>query len=105
MRGPCHHLFKVNSFSTFKQSGETSKAIVQGPLSGVFGIAVKGFFTPEAKADAGTEEERFGMRRVLDVDLGRRWASPSSKAQPKRWQRVPIISKTGPDCTLRLHED
>ena len=37
----------------------------------MFGIAVKGFFTPEAKADAGTEG-KFGVRRVLDLDVGRR---------------------------------
>ena len=62
-------LLEVNAFPDFKQSGEALKAVVQGLWSGVIGIAVKGFFTPEA---GRAEEEKFRMRKVLDVDLGRR---------------------------------
>lgn len=65
-------LLEVNAFPDFKQSGEELKAVIQGLWNGVVGIAVRGFFTPEADAEGGTEEERFRMRRVLDVDLGRR---------------------------------
>lgn len=65
-------LLEVNAFPDFKQSGEALKAVVQGLWNGVIGIAVRGFFTPEAEAEGGTEEEKFQMRKVLDVDLGRR---------------------------------
>ena len=65
-------LLEINAFPDFKQSGEALKAVVQGLWNGVVGITVRGFFTPEAEAEQGTEEERFQMRRVLDLDLGRR---------------------------------
>lgn len=65
-------LLEVNAFPDFKQSGEALKAVVQGLWTGVVGVAVKGFFVPEAEAKVRIEEERFGMRMVLDVDLGRR---------------------------------
>lgn len=65
-------LLEVNAFPDFKQSGEALKAVVQGLWNGVVGIAVRGFFTPETETERGTEEERFQMRRVLAVDLGRR---------------------------------
>ena len=65
-------LLEVNTFPDFKQSGDALKAVVQGLWNGVVGIAVRGFFTPEAKAEGRSEEEEFRMRKVLDVDLGRR---------------------------------
>ena len=65
-------LLEVNAFPDFKQSGEALKAVVQGLWTGIVGVAVKSFFVPEAEARVRIEEERFGMRRVLDVDLGRR---------------------------------
>ena len=65
-------LLEVNAFPDFKQSGEALKAVVQGLWTGIVGVAVKSFFIPEADAKTRIEEERFGMRRVLDVDLGRR---------------------------------
>ena len=64
-------LLEVNAFPDFKQSGKTLQAVIQGLWNGVVGIAVRGFFAPEAEAE-GETEERFRMRRVLDVDLGRR---------------------------------
>lgn len=65
-------LLEVNAFPDFKQSGEALKAVIEGLWEGVVGIAVKGFFSPESEAERETEEEKFQMRRVLDVDLGRR---------------------------------
>lgn len=65
-------LLEVNAFPDLKQSGEALKAVVQGLWNGVVGVAVKGFFNPGAVTEEEIEEERFGMRRVLDVDLGRR---------------------------------
>ena len=65
-------LLEVNAFPDFKQSGDALKAVVQGLWNGVVGIAVRGFFTPETETEEGTEEKRFQMRKVLDVDLGRR---------------------------------
>lgn len=65
-------LLEVNAFPDFKQSGEALKAVVQGLWYGVVGIAVRGFFSSETKTEGETQEEKFQMRRVLDVDLGRR---------------------------------
>ena len=65
-------LLEVNAFPDFKQSGEELKHVVQGLWDGVVGIAVKGFFCPDSNVDAQIGEERHGMRKVLDVDLGRR---------------------------------
>lgn len=65
-------LLEINAFPDFKQSGEELKAVIQGLWNGVVGIAVRGFFTPEAEAEGETEKEKIRMRRVLDVDLGRR---------------------------------
>ena len=65
-------LLEVNAFPDFKQSGEALKAVVQGLWTGIVGVAVERFFVPETDAKVRIEEERFGMRRVLDVDLGRR---------------------------------
>ena len=64
-------LLEVNAFPDFKQSGEALVPLVQGLWNGVIGVAVKGFFSPEAKA-GGIEAESVGMRMVLDIDLGRR---------------------------------
>lgn len=65
-------LLEVNAFPDFKQSGEALKAVIQGLWNGIIGIAVKGFFAPEAKAEGRSEEQKLRMRRVLDVDMGRR---------------------------------
>lgn len=65
-------LLEVNAFPDFKQSGEGLKDVVTGLWEGVVGIAVKGFFGPSAEKTEESEEEQFGMRKVLDVDLGRR---------------------------------
>lgn len=65
-------LLEVNAFPDFKQSGEALKAVIQGLWNGIIGIAAKGFFTPEAKAEGRSEEQKLRMRRVLEVDMGRR---------------------------------
>ena len=64
-------LLEVNAFPDFKQSGEDAKGLVKGLWDGVVGIAVGGFFGPKV-GDGEGEEERFGLRKVLDIDLGRR---------------------------------
>ena len=65
-------LLEVNAFPDYKQSGEALKEIVQGLWNGVVGIAIGGFFTPKAESKGRSPEQKFRMRRVLDVDLGRR---------------------------------
>jgi len=65
-------LLEVNAFPDFKQSGEGLREVVKGLWDGVVGIAVKGFFGPTANETEGGEEQELGMRRVLNVDLGRR---------------------------------
>ena len=65
-------LLEVNAFPDFKQSGADLQIIVQGLWDGVVEIAVKSFFCPEPKESAGNAEKANGLRKVLDVDLGRR---------------------------------
>ncbi len=65
-------LLEVNAFPDFKQSGEGLKEVVQGLWEAVIGIAVRGFFGLTVKETEGGEEEQFGVKKVLDVDLGRR---------------------------------
>ena len=65
-------LLEVNAFPDFKQSGEALQDVVQGLWNGIIGIAVRGFFTAGANAKGPPPAETFQMRRVLDVDLGRR---------------------------------
>ena len=64
-------LLEVNAFPDFKQSGEDLGHVIQGLWNGIVGIAVNGFFRGE-NPGAGLNEEEFAMRKVLDVDLGRR---------------------------------
>ena len=65
-------LLEVNAFPDFKQSGKDLRDVIQGLWDGVVGIAVKGFFALETEGTGGVPEEKSGMRKVLDVDLGRR---------------------------------
>ena len=60
-------LLEVNSFPDFKQSGDELRDLVGGLWEGIVGVAVRGFFGAKVQ-----DEERFGLRKVLDVDLGRR---------------------------------
>ena len=59
-------LLEVNAFPDFRQSGGVGEAIVRGLWEEVVRVAVGGFFRTEAK------ESGAGLRKVLDVDLGRR---------------------------------
>ena len=65
-------LLEVNAFPDFKQSGEALEAVIQNLWNAIVGIAVKRYFTPDDEAGRWSEEQKFRMRRVLDVDLGRR---------------------------------
>lgn len=65
-------LLEVNAFPDFKQSGEELKGVVQGLWDAVAGIAVKGFFDPKREGEELQEEEKYSMRKALDIDLGRR---------------------------------
>lgn len=64
-------LLEVNAFPDFKQSGGELKGVVQGLWDAVIRVAVKGFFHPKRQEDE-VNEEKNNMRKVLDVDLGRR---------------------------------
>ena len=87
-------LLEVNAFPDFKQSGGEGRGVVKGVWEAAVSIAVRGFFELESgdksliaeeeeeeeeaegdeeKANVGKDEEkRWGMRKVLDIDLGRR---------------------------------
>ena len=61
-------LLEANAFPDFRQTGEELKDIVQGLFEEVIDIAVKPFFNIDKSAIEGNER----MRKVLDIDLGRR---------------------------------
>ena len=65
-------LLEVNAFPDFKQSGEDLKQVVKGLWDGVVELAVMHFFRGPGEEGGSVEPERFAMRRVLDIDLGRR---------------------------------
>lgn len=69
-------LLEVNAFPDFGQCGEGERGVVGGFWEGVVGVGVRGFFGRDSegvgKQGKGGEEERWGMVKVLDIDLGRR---------------------------------
>lgn len=80
-------LLEVNAFPDFRQSGEKGMGVVKGFWEAVVGIAVAAFFGVVSRQKGlgaqeeawGVEkgenlwrEESLGMRKVLDIDLGRR---------------------------------
>ena len=82
-------LLEVNAFPDFRQTGDELRDLVGKLWDGVVALAVAPFFGSDLKStgdgtDAEEEhengketatdadEERWGMRKVLDVDLGRR---------------------------------
>ena len=65
-------LLEVNAFPDFKQSGEDLKGVVKGLWEGIVEVAVKGFFEGGEGKGKEDEAEILGMKRVLNVDLGRR---------------------------------
>ncbi|KAL8886489.1 MAG: hypothetical protein Q9215_005807 [Flavoplaca cf. flavocitrina] len=80
------HLLEVNAFPDFKQSGqEEGRSIVEGMWKGVLGIVLRGpgadggFFGVlggEGEVvdvqEKGDVESKWGMKEVLDLDIGRR---------------------------------
>lgn len=80
-------LLEVNAFPDFAQGGVEGREVVRGVWEGVVGM-VGGFFgvggkgggeelagkkeLGEGKGEGEGGEERWGMRKVLDIDLGRR---------------------------------
>lgn len=73
-------LLEVNAFPDFARSGADDdgtggKGVVRGVWNAVIGLAVGGFFRGEGNGDGNENEkegEKLGMKRVLDVDLGKR---------------------------------
>ncbi|KAL8823839.1 MAG: hypothetical protein Q9191_005507 [Dirinaria sp. TL-2023a] len=69
-------LLEVNAFPDFQQSGVEGKGVVKGVWEAAVGIAVGGFLGAgeggQAHREADKDEKRWGMRKVLDIDLGRR---------------------------------
>jgi tubulin--tyrosine ligase len=64
-------LLEVNAFPDFGRSGVEGEGVVRGVWEGVVGM-VGGFFGVGVEGRGEAEEERSGMRKVLDIDLGRR---------------------------------
>lgn len=67
-------LLEVNAFPDFAQSGDEGKAVVRGLWDGVLGLVVGEFFhgVGYGKAGVGHEVGNWGMKEVLNIDLGRR---------------------------------
>lgn len=67
-------LLEVNAFPDFAQSGEgIEKGVVQGFWEGVLGIVGLAWFNGKKAEEEDVKRERcWGMKKVLDVDLGRR---------------------------------
>ena len=72
-------LLEVNAFPDFRQTGEDLQEVVQGLWDGVVRVAIGRFFGIGQAEDDGNEvekekedREKWGMTKVLDVDLGRR---------------------------------
>ena len=69
-------LLEVNSFPDFAQTGSELQELVKGLMEGVVDVAVAPFFGVESiegtNGEDGEKEERSEMRKVLDIDLGRR---------------------------------
>ena len=67
-------LLEVNAFPDFARSGEVGRGVVSGVWNGVVGLVgiEGGGFLRGGGDDEEGEGERWGMKKVLDVDLGRR---------------------------------
>lgn len=77
-------LLEVNAFPDFGQSGGEAegRGVVRGLMESVVRVAVGGFFgvgvregregERERKGDGHEEGRESGLRKVLDIDLGRR---------------------------------
>lgn len=67
-------LLEINAFPDFAQSGDEGKEVVRGLWEGVLGLIIEEFFDGRGngKAGVGQEGQKWGMKEVLNVDLGRR---------------------------------
>lgn len=69
-------LLEVNAFPDFVQSGDgAGRGVVQGLWEGVLGLIGMAWFNGSGGKDGegvNESERRWGMRKVLDIDLGRR---------------------------------
>lgn len=67
-------LLEVNAFPDFAQGGSIGEGVVRGVWEGVVGVVLgEGGFFGEKKQDGSVVgDESWGMKMVLDVDLGRR---------------------------------
>ncbi|MCJ1385086.1 hypothetical protein MMC17_008204 [Xylographa soralifera] len=69
-------LLEVNAFPDFRQTGEELRDVVKGLWEGVVGIAVGDFFgvserDGQHREQGRNRDERWGFRKVLDLDMGR----------------------------------
>ncbi|MCJ1399431.1 hypothetical protein MMC11_002633 [Xylographa trunciseda] len=69
-------LLEVNAFPDFGQTGGELRGVVEGLWEGVVGVAVGDFFGlgetgGQHGGQGGVEAERWGLRRVLDLGMGR----------------------------------
>ncbi len=66
-------LLEVNAFPDFAQSGDgVGKDLVQGLWKAVLGVIGKAWFGAGKAEEEPWKEGNWGMKKVLDVDLGRR---------------------------------
>ena len=67
-------LLEVNAFPDFAQSGDEGEEVVRGLWEGVLGLVVGEFFNGggNEKGGVGQEGEKWGMKEVLNINLGRR---------------------------------
>ncbi|KAF2021523.1 tubulin-tyrosine ligase [Aaosphaeria arxii CBS 175.79] len=62
------YLLEVNAFPDFRQTGQELKGLVEGLFEGVVDVGIAPFFDFKDTTDGRVDN----MRKVLDVDLGRR---------------------------------
>lgn len=67
-------MLEVNAFPDFAQSGDEGEEVVRGLWEGVLGLVVGEFFNGggNEKGGVGQEGEKWGMKEVLNINLGRR---------------------------------
>ena len=62
------YLLEVNAFPDFRQTGDELQDLIGGLFEEVINVAVRPFFGMGEEALNGTKK----MKKVLDIDLGRR---------------------------------
>lgn len=73
------HLLEFNAYPDFAQSGEDGRRVVEGLWRGVLEVVLngdgeggKGFFGDLEPCERKEAAEKWGMEKVLDLDMGRR---------------------------------